>query len=66
MTDTLTVGDMTIPKAQIPAVAGQLRNAGHDKVAEELETAEAIGLKRMTVNSRELDAVQHALEAVAN
>lgn len=31
---------------------------------EEIETAEAIGLKRMTVNSPELDAVLYALEAV--
>jgi len=64
MTDTLTIGDMPIPKDRIHAVAAKLREDGHDKSADEIETAVAIGLKHMQVSAREHDALQHAIEAV--
>lgn len=48
MTDTLTVCDTPISKDQIHAVAARLREGGHDKSDDEIETAGAIGLKHMS------------------
>ena len=39
MTDTLTVCDTPISKDQIHAVAARLREGGHDKSDDEIETS---------------------------
>ena len=62
MTETLTIGDMAIPKSNIPRSLNSSETMAKTRSPRKIETAEAIGLKRTTVNSRDLDAVLSALE----
>ena len=63
MTDTLTIGETPVNADELDALTSKLREDGHDRIAEEIETARQIGLKRMQVNSAGRDAVMQALRA---
>jgi len=66
MTDTLTIGETPVKIAQLPELAEQLRREGEDKIAMNVETAQSIHLRHLTVNARERDAIEQALKAIDN